>query len=127
MKKLICLIESDIQLAQTMKKKLSQNGFTVFHYTSGDDYLGDHAAGLNALYLIGLNLPHISGEDLIRSIRKASSIVPIFVISSEIEHKEMIQVLKAGADDFLTKPFDMEEFMMRITVAWNKYILYLNR
>lgn len=125
--KLICLIENDLNLAKMIERRLSLIGFEICHYPSGEEYLEKHPSGLPALYMIELNLPGMNGKDLVKRIRLTSSLVPIHIISPDPESGEIIQALKAGADDYLIKPFDMNEFTARVNVAWNKYSLLNER
>lgn len=71
------------------------------------------------LILIDLMLPGISGETLINKIRKNSS-VPVIVISAKMDVTHKVDVLKSGADDYITKPFNQEEVLARIEVQFRK-------
>lgn len=123
MNKLICLIENDMNLARLIEKRLALIGFEVCHFLSGEEYLEKHGSALPALYMIELNLPGMNGKDLVKRIRLTSALVPICIISPQEDADEIIQALSAGADDYHIKPFDMNEFLTRTNVAWNKYSL----
>ncbi len=127
MNKLICLIENDFNLAKLIEKRLAHFGFEICHYATGEEYLEKHGSALSALYMIELNLPGMKGKDLVKRIRLTSSLVPIHIISPDPESSDILQALKAGADDYLIKPFDMNEFLTRVNVAWNKYSLLNER
>ena len=66
--------------------------------------------------ILDLGLPDMDGVDIIRKIRTWSS-CPIIVVSARMEDRDKISALDAGADDYLTKPFSMEELLARIRVA----------
>lgn len=127
MKKLICLVEHDQKLATLIEKRLSAEGFETYHFISGEDYLEQHESGLPALYMVELNLPGMNGKELVKRIRLTSSIVPIHILSPEADSESIVEALRAGADDFLMKPFDMNEFITRVNVAWDKFSLMLHR
>src|SRR5690625_1603254 len=71
------------------------------------------------LILLDLMLPGKTGEELIKEIRKESSI-PIIVISAKVDIEDKVQVLKMGADDYITKPFHQEEVLARVEVQLRK-------
>lgn len=71
------------------------------------------------LILLDLMLPGKSGEELIKEIREKNS-VPIIVISAKVDIEDKVQVLKMGADDYITKPFHQEEVLARVEVQLRK-------
>ena len=77
------------------------------------------------LLLLDLMLPGIKGEDLIDEIRK-SSIIPIIVISAKSAQEDKINVLKIGADDFISKPFDINEVIARVEAQLRRYKRFSN-
>lgn len=125
MKKLICLIEGDASFARNIQLRLTNLGYEVIYYTSGEDYLDHHDTGMEALFLIGMNLPGMNGKELVHRIRLTSRLVPIHIISPESHAHLIIQGLKAGADGFLIKPIDMGEFFARMEVAWERFIMLM--
>lgn len=127
MNKLICLIENDMNLAKMIERRLSALGFEIYHYSSAEEYIEQHESSLPALYMIEMNLPGMDGKELVKRIRLTSSLVPIHIISPESESGEVIEALRAGADDYLIKPFDMNEFMARVNSAWKKFSLLNER
>ena len=76
--------------------------------------------------ILDLMLPGKSGEDIIKNVRKISD-VPIIVISAKSEEEAKIEVLKLGADDFLLKPFNLEELYLKVQRHIKKYCDYRNR
>ena len=75
------------------------------------------------LNLLGLMLPGKSGEELIEEIREESSI-PIIVISAKVDIENKVNVLRLGADDYITKPFDQQEVVARVEVQLRKSSLH---
>src|SRR5699024_10100913 len=71
------------------------------------------------LILLDLMLPGISGEELISKIRE-KSMIPIIVITAKVDIEDKVQVLKMGADDYITKPFNQEEVLARVEVQLRK-------
>lgn len=76
------------------------------------------------MILLDLMLPGMSGEELIKDIRIKNNTVPIIVISAKIDQKSKIEVLKLGADDFISKPFDIDEMLARVEANLRRYISY---
>ena len=71
--------------------------------------------------ILDLMLPGISGEEIIQEIRKVSD-VPIITVSAKNEEEAKIEVLKLGADDFLLKPFNLEELQLKVERNIQKYL-----
>jgi two-component system cell cycle response regulator CtrA len=108
------LIEDDSAMAQSIELMLKSENFNV--YTTE---LGGEGSDLGQLYnydiiLLDLNLPDMSGFEVLRSLRISNVKTPVLVLSglASIEHK--VKSLGFGADDYVTKPFDMKELMARI-------------
>src|SRR5690606_15039289 len=74
----------------------------------------------HCVYLIDWNLPGIKGIDIIRTIRLKDKISPIFMLSAYNKSEQIIEGLKAGADDYLTKPFHYDELLVRVMNAHGK-------
>lgn len=127
MKKLVCLIEDDSRLAKLIENRLSNLGFEVKHFLSGEEYLEHHDTGLMALYLVNEKLPGMRVIDVIKRIRLTSPLVPIMVITDDEEKDSIITLLKAGADDYHSHPINIEELTAKVVSRWEKYTVLKKR
>ena len=110
----VLLIEDDSATAQGIELMLKSEGFNV--YTTD---LGEEGIDLGKIYdydliLLDLNLPDMSGMDVLRTLRVARIDTPIMILSGNSEIDTKVKTLGGGADDFMTKPFHREELVARI-------------
>jgi two-component system, OmpR family, response regulator len=110
----ILLVEDDTLLANNIKDHLVTAGFAVDVAYDGDDgeYLGDEI--LHDVVILDLGLPKRSGLDVLKNWRKRRNPTPVIVLTARNEWHERIAGIEAGADDYLGKPFHMEELVARI-------------
>lgn len=116
-KKTILIIEDDADISQLLYTALSKAGYDAVQAYSGTE--GKMLLGMKekrfALILLDLMLPGISGEELLSFIRSDSDI-PVIVLTAKDELDDKISVLVGGADDYITKPFEIPEVLARIQV-----------
>jgi two-component system KDP operon response regulator KdpE len=112
----ILVIEDEAQLRFALRRYLDQSGYSVRDAEDGGSGLFTFAGFRPDVVLLDLMLPDMSGVEVCRSIR-ATSETPIIVLSALGEEKTKVQALDEGADDYLTKPFGMDELLARIRVA----------
>ncbi len=110
----ILIIEDDIYLAETMRNVLVSHCFNVD--VAYDGKSGSYIARTNkySLIILDLILPEKSGVGVCKEIRESGVKTPILIISSQSEVQDKVSMLKIGADDYLTKPFNLEELLARI-------------
>lgn len=110
----ILIIEDDIFLAQTIKRALEAHCFSVD--IAHDGKSGSYVARVNKykLILLDLILPDKNGVTICREIRSERITCPILVVSSQSEIPDKVTMLTIGADDYITKPFNMEELIARV-------------
>ncbi len=119
MDKTILIIEDDRMIVRFLKMALETKGYEVKVAKNGVNGIDDFLNIKPDMILLDLGLPDIDGLDVIDTIREKSD-VPIIVVSAREKSKEKVSALDAGADDYLTKPFNIEELMARIRVAFRK-------
>jgi two-component system, OmpR family, KDP operon response regulator KdpE len=109
----ILVVDDETQITRVLRTTLSAQGYEV--KTAADGESGCHAAldWLPDLIITDLSMPGISGVDLCRAVRKRSQ-TPIIVLSVRGEEKTKIEALDAGADDYVTKPFSVNELLARV-------------
>lgn len=116
----ILIIEDDSDINDLLSEILSREGYEVTKAYSGSE--GKLLINSNDydLILLDLMLPGITGENLIEEIRKIK-VMPIIVISAKTSKEDKINVLRLGADDFIAKPFDIEEVIARVEAQLRRY------
>lgn len=117
--KRVLIVEDDQEISRLLSvilKKSKMEPVAAFSGTEGLLHLQNNSFHL---ILLDLMLPGKSGEELIKEIRE-KSIIPIIVISAKVDIENKVQVLKMGADDYITKPFHQEEVLARVEVQLRK-------
>jgi DNA-binding response OmpR family regulator len=117
--KKILIIEDDQEISRLLCVIMAKSHIETIAAYSGTEGLLQLQNNTYDLILLDLMLPGKNGEELIKEIREKSSI-PIIVISAKSDIENKVQVLKMGADDYITKPFHQEEVMARVEVQLRK-------
>jgi DNA-binding response OmpR family regulator len=99
---------------------VSKSGYSPKPAYSGTEALIYLDSGKWDMILIDLMLPGLSGEDILKKVTNESNI-PVIIISAKLETQSKINALRAGADDYITKPFDIEEVSARIDSCLRRY------
>ncbi len=110
----ILLIEDHQRLAALIRKGLERMQFTVDSCTEGAEGLAALRSSRFDAVILDLGLPDMDGMQVLREMREADNAVPVLVLTSRIRVSDRVQGLDAGADDYLTKPFDMGELVARL-------------
>jgi len=121
----ILIVEDDNQINHMLAVLLTKNGYNVIQAYSGTEaklYL-EHTEF--HLVLLDLMLPGIDGEQLLLDIRKTRQ-MPIIVITAKLDRQLKLDLLRAGADDYITKPFDLEEVSARVYSNIRRYLKFSN-
>jgi len=110
----ILLLEDDPNLSQTLIRYLKFNGFELDWVKNGEEALDFTYENRYDLYLFDINVPLINGIDLLKELRDAQDFTPTIIISALIDVESITKGFMVGADDYLKKPFDPEELLIRI-------------
>lgn len=110
----ILIIEDDLKLCQTMKKQLEAAAYTVDTCASGEDSLYYVSRQMYDLIILDRMLPGLDGLSILQSMRKKGITTPVIMVTALVGINDRIDGLDAGADDYLTKPFSIEELFARI-------------
>jgi two-component system alkaline phosphatase synthesis response regulator PhoP len=110
----ILLVEDEAGLRMTLGDRLTTEGYAVDYATNGDEAFEKATRLPFDLILLDVMLPKRSGFDVCRDIRQAGLITPILMLTARGQTVDKVLGLKIGADDYLTKPFEMMELMARI-------------
>ena len=118
----ILIVEDEQAIRRFVRTALEAEGFRVYEADGVQRGLLEAATRKPELVVLDLGLPDIDGTQVIESIRSWSN-MPIIVISARSEDKDKITALDAGADDYLTKPFSIEELLARLRVTQRRLLL----
>ncbi|WP_166305270.1 response regulator transcription factor [Bradyrhizobium sp. 26S5] len=110
----ILIVEDDTSLVEGLKKALAPSGFAIDHESSGSDAVEIVPSEAYSLIVLDLGLPDIPGQEVLRRLRGNGCEVPILILTALGEVKDKVKCLNLGADDYLTKPFDLDEFEARV-------------
>jgi DNA-binding response OmpR family regulator len=116
----ILIIEDDEDINRLLCNIISKNGYTPKPAYSGTEALIYLENQKWDMILLDLMLPGLSGEEILRKVTKESS-VPVIIISAKLETQTKIDALRSGADDYITKPFDIEEVSARIDSCLRRF------
>lgn len=109
----ILIADDDEQLQRALRITLTARGYDVVTAHNGAEAIDVAATAHPDLILLDLGMPRIEGIDVIRAVRAWSN-VPILVLSGRTDSAEKVEALDAGADDYVTKPFAMDELLARL-------------
>lgn len=112
----ILVVDDEPQIRRMMRATLTSSGYQVDEARSGEEALEKFREFLPDLVLLDLNMPGMGGLEACKSIR-AGSEVPIIILTVRNTEKEKVEALDAGADDYVSKPFGMQELLARIRAA----------
>ncbi len=115
-KPLILVVEDDVPVRNLITTTLKAHDYRFLTAPSGEAALLEASSHNPQIILLDLGLPDMDGVEVIEKVRSWSN-MPIIVISARSEDTDKIQALDAGADDYLTKPFSVEELLARLRVT----------
>lgn len=110
----ILLLEDDANLGFILKEHLELHGYAVDLHTNGVDGMHAYGKGRFALCLVDVMMPRMDGFTFARELRSREGTIPIIFLTAKSLREDRVEGLKIGADDYITKPFSMEELMLRI-------------
>jgi DNA-binding response OmpR family regulator len=110
----ILLVEDDLNLGFVVKDNLEMKGYRVSLHTNGNDAFQAAFSEAYDIAVLDVMLPKKDGFTLAEEIRKEGNNLPIIFLTAKTLEEDRIKGFKAGADDYITKPFSMEEFILRL-------------
>jgi two-component system phosphate regulon response regulator PhoB len=116
LKPTILIVEDEAALTAMLRYNLEREGFRVVEASDGEEALVAVAENKPDLILLDWMLPHLSGIDLCRQLRRGSGTrdIPIIIVTARGEEADKIRGLNTGADDYVTKPFSPQELIARV-------------
>ena len=121
-KKEILLVEDEEHLLKTIQLNLELEGYSVITAINGNDAIRKFSDNRLDLIILDVMLPELSGFDVCEEIRRNDQQVPILFLTAKDTSGDRVQGLKLGADDYLTKPFNLEELLLRVQILLKRSI-----
>ncbi len=112
----VLVIEDDLGIRQALVSRLAESGFDVAGVSSGLEGIEQVAMESYDVIVLDLGLPDVDGADVLRMIRGLGD-VPVIVATARDDEREIVNLLTAGADDYVTKPFSASQIEARITAV----------
>lgn len=113
---LVLLVEDEPQMRRFLRAALTSHGYRLVEASTGSEGIAHATAHNPEVVLLDLGLPDIDGLEVTRRLREFTQ-VPIIVLSARGREEDKVAALDAGADDYVTKPFGMNELLARVRVA----------
>ncbi|MBA3009334.1 MAG: response regulator transcription factor [Desulfobacula sp.] len=113
-KKRILVIEDEAHIADGIRLNLTLQGYGVCIARDGIEGLEQWRTWKPDLIVLDIMLPMIDGFSVLRTIRKEDEKIPVLILSARGDTKDKVKGLRYGVDDYLSKPFDLEEFLLRV-------------
>lgn len=110
----ILLIEDEATLALLLRERLEKEGYSVTTCKDGEQGLARAISGVYHLLLLDVRLPGKNGFEVCRELRRHCSNLPVLMLTARGDVRDRVKGLKLGADDYLTKPFEVAELLARI-------------
>lgn len=110
----ILIVEDDNDISNMLKELLQQNGYDTAQAFSGTEALFYIEKELPAALVLDLMLPGMNGEELLLKIKQEHPEVAVIISSAKEDIKTRVELLRAGADDYIVKPFDVDELLARL-------------
>ncbi len=120
MKKRILYAEDDATLAYLTTDNLTQHHYQVDHFADGKQCLDAFKKKVYDICILDVMLPKLDGFELAAAIRKLNQHIPIIFLSAKTLKEDRIKGLRIGADDYLIKPFSIEELVLKIEIFINR-------
>ncbi|MGW4114923.1 response regulator [Actinosynnema sp. NPDC004786] len=112
----VLVVDDEPQIVRALRINLSARGYSVLTAHDGAAALRAAAEGKPDVVVLDLGLPDVDGAEVIAGLRGWTT-VPIIVLSARVDSADKVQALDAGADDYVTKPFGMDELLARLRAA----------
>ncbi|UBM60252.1 response regulator transcription factor [Marinilongibacter aquaticus] len=120
----ILYVEDDENLGFVTKDNLEEEGFEIVHFTDGQEAFKNFMKEKYDLCLLDVMLPELDGFSLAEKIRAQNQHIPIIFLSAKTMQEDRISGLKVGGDDYITKPFSIEELCLRIKVFLKRNTIF---
>jgi two-component system KDP operon response regulator KdpE len=113
----LLVVDDEPAIRRFLRTSLGAQGYRIDEAEDGEGALDAIRRGAPDILVLDLGLPKLGGFEVIRRLREAGSAVPIIVLSSRTDERGKVEALDLGADDYVTKPFGIDELLARIRAA----------
>lgn len=120
-RKCIIVVEDEIAVQLTLVENLQRNGFEVFAYTSAEQLIHSETLELADAVIMDIKLPGMDGLAATSQIKESNSGLPVLMLTAFSDVSYRVQGFETGADDYIIKPFFMEELMARLKTVLKRY------
>jgi DNA-binding response OmpR family regulator len=120
MNKRILLAEDDRNLGTLLRNYLAAKNYETTLFSTGRQALEAYSPGLFDLCILDIMMPEMDGISVAKTIRKADPAIPVIFLTAKNLEEDIIEGFKSGADDYITKPFSMEELLYRIEAIFRR-------
>ena len=122
-KKFIIIIEDEPAVQKNLSERLESEGYDTFVYSSAEKALEGGLCTLANAAIVDINLPGINGLEAVSLLRKQNGMLPVIFLTAYSDVQFRLEGFNAGADDYIIKPFFMDEFMARLKTLLKRYEL----
>lgn len=120
----VLLLEDDNILAESMKLLLESEGFEVDLVATEEEVYDKTFNNKYDLYLLDINIPSGNGIEILKALRDAEDYTPAIFITALTDIQTIKKAFNAGAEDFVKKPFDIEELLIRVKSKFNNFLIF---
>jgi len=117
----VLIIEDELSLQETLKLNLELEGYRVEACSTGLNAISHIKAFSPDLILLDIMLPVLSGTEIYKELKQLNISTPVIFLTAKNDVKDKIEGLKLGADDYITKPFDLEELLLRVNIVLKRH------
>jgi len=114
MRRQIMVVDDDERITSMLRRSLTFEGYEVIQASNGQDALKQLMAKEPDLLILDVMMPYVDGWEVCRRLRQAGSTLPILMLTAKDDVKDRVKGLDIGADDYLVKPFALEELLARV-------------
>ncbi len=129
----ILLVEDDLIIGESLKELLEDENFEVDWVKDGEEALGQTYDEQYDIYLFDVDIPFVDGFELLKSLRQSGDKTPCIFLTAKVDIESLSTGFELGADDYIKKPFDSDELLIRINTqlkksfkSYNQTITYKN-
>jgi DNA-binding response OmpR family regulator len=112
--KKILLVEDDLILGESLKELLDDEGFNTVWTKDSQEAINETYNNSFDIYLFDIDIPYMSGLELLEDLRKSGDITPCMFLTAKIDIDSLDRAFEIGADDYIKKPFEFDEVLIRI-------------
>src|SRR5262245_47957696 len=120
-KKCIVVVEDESMVQQSLVETLTRKDYEVFAYANAEEMLNSGIVNLADAVIMDIRLPGISGWEATTQIKEKQSLMPIIMLTAYDDLSARVQGFDSGADDYIIKPFFMEELLARLKAVLRRY------